>query len=81
MPIQLRPKALAETVRPHKPETIESIDWLALWGLSLGVCAIVLAGIADFVGYDHVGATFILVGSAGIIALILQAGAEPVDRN
>jgi hypothetical protein len=81
MPIQLRPKARAETVRPRRPETILAIDWLALWGMSLGICAIVLAGIADFVGYDRVGATFILVGAAGIIALILQAGTEPVDRG
>ena len=81
MPIQLRPKARAETVRPRKHETIEAIDWLGLWGVSLGFCAIVLAGIADIMGHDNVGATFILVGAAGIIALILRAGAEPIDRG
>jgi hypothetical protein len=81
MPIQLRRKARAEVVRAPKHETVEEIDWLAVWGLSLGVCAIALAAIADFVGYDNVGATFILVGAAGIIALILQAGTAPVDRD
>jgi hypothetical protein len=81
MPIQLRSKARADTVRSRKHETIEAIDWLGLWGVSLGFCAIVLAGIADFVGHDNLGAAFILVGTAGIIALILQKGAEPVDRE
>ena len=66
---------------PRKHEAIEAIDWLGLWGVSLGFCAIVLAGIADFVGHDNLGAAFILVGTAGIIALILQKGAEPVDRE
>ena len=55
MPIQLRPRARVQTVRPRKSDAIEAIDWLGLWGLSLGVCAIVLAGIADFVGHDNVG--------------------------
>ena len=53
MPIQLRPKARAQAVRPPKRDAIATVDWLALWGLSLGFCAIVLAGIADFVGHDN----------------------------
>jgi hypothetical protein len=81
MPIQLRPKARAETVRPPGHKAVGAIDWLALWGLSLGFCAIVLAAIADFAGHDNVGATFILVGAAGVIAAILQAGTEPADGN
>ncbi len=81
MPIQLRPKARAETVHPRKHEAIEAIDWLALWGLSLGFCAIAIASIANFVGHDNLGAAFILAGAAGIVALILQAGTQPVDRG
>ena len=81
MPIQLRPKARVQAVRARKRDTIATIDWLGLWGLSLGFCAIVLAGIADFVGHDNIGAAFILIGTAGIIALILRAGTEPVDRS
>jgi len=81
MPIHLRPRARAETVRPRKHDTVETIDWLALWGLSLGFCAIVLAGIADFAGHDNVGAAFILAGAAGIIAAILQADTEHADRS
>jgi len=79
MPIQLRPKprARAEAARRLKLETITSIDWLALWGLSIGFCAIMLAGIADFMARDNIGAAYILVGAAGIIALIVRAGSEP----
>ena len=74
MPIQLRPKARAQTAR--KRDAITTIDWLGLWGLSLGFCAVVLAGIADFVGHDNIGAAFILVGTAGIIATIVCASGE-----
>jgi hypothetical protein len=81
MPIQLRPKARADAVRPRRHEAVGPIDWLALWSLSLGFCAIILAAIADFVGHDNVGAVFILVGTAGIIAAILQASTEPADRG
>ena len=79
MPIQLRPKprARAHAARRPKLETINSIDWLALWGLSVGFCAVVLAGVADFLAHDNFGATFILIGAASIIALIIRAGSEP----
>ena len=81
MPIQLRPKprARAEAARRPKLETITSFDWLALWGLSIGFCAIVLAGVADLMAHDNIGATYILVGAAGIIALIVRAGFEPLS--
>jgi hypothetical protein len=81
MPIQLRPKARAEAVRPRKRATISSIDWLGLWGLSIGVCAIVLAAIANFMGHDNIGATYILIGAASIIALIVRAGSDPQERG
>ncbi len=79
MPIQLRPKARAQTARKRDP--ITTIDWLGLWGLSLGFCAVVLAGIADFVGHDNIGAAFILVGTAGIIATIVCASGETDSGN
>lgn len=81
MPIQLRPKprARAQAARWPKIETITSTDWLALWGLSIGFCAIVLAGVADLMAHDNIGATYILVGAAGIIALIVRAGFEPLS--
>jgi hypothetical protein len=81
MPIQLRPKARAETVRPRKREEISAVDWLGLWGLSVGFCAVVLASVAGFVGHDNVGASCILIGAASIMTLVVYAGAGPGDRG
>ncbi len=81
MPIRLRPKVRAETVHPRKRDSIASIDWLGLWGLSVGFCALVLASVAFFTARDNVGASYILFGAAGIMALIVYAGAEPEDPN
>jgi hypothetical protein len=57
--------------RPH------AVDWLAIWAMSLGFCALVLAGIAFFSIGDTVGASFILAAAAGIIGLVLHASAPP----
>jgi hypothetical protein len=81
MPIRLPPKSRAEVVRTRKQQAIQSIDWLAVWALSIGFCAIVLAAIAYFVGGDNVGASVILGGAAGIIGLIISSGAETEDRS
>jgi len=67
LPVKPRAK-LARAEDGHQP-----IDWLALWAISLGICAVVLAGTALFVALDNIGATFILVGTAALIALILKA--------
>lgn len=81
MPIRLPPKARAEVMRTRKREAIASIDWLGVWALSLGFCAVVLAAIAYFMGSDNIGATFILIGAAGIIALIVNTDTEPEERS
>jgi hypothetical protein len=81
IPIPLRPKARADVVRMRKRETIEAIGWLGLWALSLGFCAAVLAGIAYFLGGDNIGASFILIGAASIITLIVRASAEPEEHS
>lgn len=81
MPIRLPPKARAKAVQQRRRETIAGIDWLGLWALSFGFCAIVLAAIADFMGGDTTGAAYILIGAAGIIALVLYAGAEADERK
>ena len=70
MPNHLPLKPRAKAVRAN--ETIE-IDWLALWAMSLGVCAVVLAATAFFCAADKIGAVFILVGTATLISLILKA--------
>ncbi len=70
LPVKPRAKAI------HANETDQSIDWLALWAISLGVCAVVLAAIAFFAVADKIGATFILVGTAALISLILKASSR-----
>jgi hypothetical protein len=79
MPIPPPRKAPAQAARNHK--TIATIDWLGLWALSLGFCAIVLAGIAAFMAEDNIGAAFILVGAATIIAFIVFASEEPDEQT
>ncbi len=79
MPIMLPPKARAEVVRARKDETFAKFDWLGVWALSLGFCAINLAGITYFFAGDNVGASLILVGVATIIAVVLCLGSEPQE--
>ena len=69
-PLKPRAKAIRTT------ESAQPIDWLALWAISLGVCAIVLAATAFFVAVDQIGAAFILIGTAALIAIILKASAH-----
>src|SRR5262249_6892215 len=78
IPPNLPPKGLAKAVRGkdvsagRKREAMAEIDWLGLWALSLGLCAVVLAAIAQFMSEDRVGAAFILAGAAAIIALVVS---------
>ena len=87
MPIRLRPKARAKAMPVRKPkpaESFDSFDWLGLWALSLGFCAIVLAGVAYFLNGDNTGASCILTGAAVLIAVIIHSGAdrdEAPDEN
>jgi hypothetical protein len=85
MPILLPPKQTAtgraKAVRARKREPVPAIDWLGLWAISLGVCAVVLAGIAAIMGDDNIGAAFILIGAAAIIALIVCANGEADEQT
>jgi drug/metabolite transporter (DMT)-like permease len=84
MPISLPPKQTAmgrAKTGARKRETFPAIDWLGLWAISLGLCAVVLAGIADVMGDDNIGAAFILIGAAAIIALIVCADGEADEQN
>ena len=69
--LPLKPRAKAVPLREA-----DKIDWLALWTISLGVCAVWLAGTAFFVAADNIGATFILVGTAALMSIILKASAH-----
>jgi len=71
-----KPKVKARAVEP-----IEHIDWLALWAISLGLCAVILAAIAYFTVGDKVGAAFIMASVAGIIGLVLHVSEAPGQGN
>jgi len=71
---ELPSKPRAKAIQRDQSES--SIDWLALWAISLGVCAIVLAATAFFVAADKIGTVFILVGTAALISVILKASAH-----
>jgi len=84
MPIHLPPKARAKAAPARGQAAIDSIDWLGLWALSLGFCAINLAGIAYFMTGDNIGASGILLGAAAVIAMVVRFGAagdEAGDKN
>ncbi|HZL30828.1 MAG TPA: hypothetical protein VFC54_07185 [Pseudolabrys sp.] len=65
----------------RKPDAIETIDWLAIWALSLGFSAIFMTSFVYFNDHDARGATAILVGTAIIIAFALFASKAPARRD
>ena len=67
-------------VRANVVERREVFDWLALWALSLGACAICLSAIAYFTIGDKMGAVFILAATAAIIALVLAVSSPPARK-
>jgi hypothetical protein len=82
MPIPLRPKSRAKAEDARGENAIESIDWLGVWALSLGFCAVNLAGVAYFINRDNIGATFILAGAAALMAVIVRFGRhKKTDAN
>lgn len=62
---------------PRKADRIESIDWLALWALSIGFSAMVIAALGVFTARDPVGSAYVLAGAAVIIALVLGFSRAP----
>jgi len=79
LPIKPRAQAIEarEAARTREPaqsrKRDKSIDWFALWAISLGIAAVVMASIAYFTVGDKVGTLFILGGTAALIALLLTA--------
>jgi hypothetical protein len=70
----VKPRAVA------KPDTLDNVDWLALWALSLAVSAMFMAALIYFGEGDALGAATILAGTAGIIAIALLVTKAPTDR-
>jgi hypothetical protein len=71
-----KPQAKARAV-----EASDQFDWLALWAISLGVCAMILAAIAYFTVGDKLGASTIMASVAGIIGLVLHVSHPPGQQR
>lgn len=59
---------------------IDTIDWLALWALSLGFSAMFMAALV-YIDGDAFGAAAILAGTACIIAVALGVSKAPDARD
>ena len=68
---------IPRTKQPSRKVAIAApaFDWLPLWAMSLGFAAVMIATIAYFAAADQTGAAFVLLGAAGLIALVLRASA------
>lgn len=60
---------------------VETIDWLALWALSIAFSAIVLAALVFFGGGDSTGASMILFGAAIVIAVVMYGSVTFDDHR
>ena len=67
-----KPQAKARAVDPTG-----QIDWVALWAVSLGICAVALAATAYFTIGDKFGAATILASVAGVIGAVLHFSEAP----
>ena len=77
MPTLLPEKIRTEARRARRVPAMSSTDWLGLWSVSLGLAAVLLASLVYFGGRDSIGASFVLFGTAAIVALVIRAGANP----
>ena len=71
------PKKRAE----DRPDAIDTVDWLALWALSLAVSAMFIAALVYFGEGDAQGAAAVLAGTAGIISIALFITQAPGARD
>jgi hypothetical protein len=81
MPTQLPPKTRVRDARAREANTVESIDWLALWVLSISACAIFIAAFVFFSVGDASGASMVLFGAAGVTGVALYVDAHTGDRR
>ena len=77
MPILQPQKTRENSRRAKRLPAAKSSEWVGLWSVSLGVAALPVASIVYFAGCNSIGASFILCGTAAMIALIMRAGANP----
>ena len=74
MPIRLpERKARVKAVENNDP-----IDWVAVWAVSVGVCAVILAAIIYSACGDKFGASFVMLGAAALIAVFVRGLHQPL---
>jgi hypothetical protein len=90
LPDKPRAKSIrASDVRPdvtHRRDarvssSVATFDWLALWALSIGFSAIVMAAMTYFSADDPIGASSILLGAATNMAVALGVSAASETRR
>ena len=67
--------------RDSEAVDLDTIDRLALWTLSIGISALVLAATAFFCADDPTGAAMIMFGAAAIIAVALGVTSAPQAKS
>jgi hypothetical protein len=77
VPTLLPQKIRSEKRRIKHVPAAESTEWAGLWSVSLALAALLIASIVYFAGHDKVGAAFVLIGTAIMIALVMRAGTDP----
>ena len=70
-----------QTRRPRVKHAVETIDWLGWWSLSIALSALVMAAVVYFNDNDTVGASGILAGAAGVVALVLLFSEAPNQND
>jgi lipopolysaccharide export LptBFGC system permease protein LptF len=75
MPI-LQPQKIRQDGRQVKPRPMaKSTEWVGFWSLPLAVAAVPVAAIVFVGGHDRIAASFVLIGTAAMIALIMRVTA------
>ena len=77
MPTLLPEKIRSQNRRVGHLPAAELSEWVGLWSVSLGFAALLIAAIVYFCGRDSIGASFVLIGTAAMVALVMRAGADP----
>lgn len=77
MPTLQPQKVRADNRRAKRLPAAEPPEWVGLWSLSLGVVAVLVACVVYFAGRDSIGASVVLFGTAGMVALVMRASTDP----
>lgn len=75
MPTRL-PNENHTRARSRAIEANRLLNWLGVWAISMGFAAIALAAVAYSTVGDNIGASYILMGAAALVAIVLGIAAD-----